>query len=150
VRTGSLPERDHMHEGSITIRLRAEVPEVERLNRLIRHFGELHDIPGRTLYAVNLAVDELVSNVILYAFDNPMDQEVVVKLEVTDGFVCASIGDQGRAFDPLKCAAPDLNAPLEQREVGGLGIHLVRSLMDDVEYRREGPKNVLTVRKRMR
>ena len=54
-----------MHEGSITIRLAADVKEIERLNRLVRQFGELHDVPSRTLYAVNLALDELVTNVIL-------------------------------------------------------------------------------------
>jgi serine/threonine-protein kinase RsbW len=139
-----------MHEGSITIRLRAEVPEVERLNRLIRQFGELHEIPGRTLYSMNLAVDEVVSNVILYAFDNPIEQEVLIQLSAREGEVSAVITDFGRAFDPLSMPAPDLDAPLEEREVGGLGIHLVKSLMDRVEYHRDGLKNVLTVRKRIR
>jgi serine/threonine-protein kinase RsbW len=139
-----------MHEGSITIRLRAEVPEVERLNRLIRQFGELHEIPSRTLYALNLAVDELVSNVILYAFDNPIEQEVVIKIDAAQKEVTAVITDSGRAFDPFSVPPPDLDAPLEEREIGGLGVHLVRSLMDRLEYQRVGSKNVLTVRKRMR
>jgi serine/threonine-protein kinase RsbW len=139
-----------MHEGSITIRLRAEVPEIERLNRLVRQFGELHELPGRTLYALTLAIDELVSNVILHGFDDPVSQEVTVRIQVENREVCAIVTDAGRAFDPLSMPPPDLSAPLEQRPLGGLGIHIVRSLMDQVDYRRENGKNFLTVRKRMR
>jgi serine/threonine-protein kinase RsbW len=139
-----------MYEGSITIRLRAEVPEVERLNRLVRQFGELHDVPGRTLYAVNLAIDELVSNAILYAFDDPINQEIYIHLEADPQEVRAVISDGGREFDPLKQKIPDLTQPLEARVAGGLGIHLVRSLMDRLEYHRDGAKNVLTLRKRIR
>ena len=61
-----------MHEGSISIRIEADVREIERLNRLVRQFGELHDVPSRTLYAVNLALDELVTNAILYGYDDPV------------------------------------------------------------------------------
>ncbi|RYD78151.1 MAG: ATP-binding protein [Verrucomicrobiaceae bacterium] len=139
-----------MHEGSITIRLRAEVPEIERLNRLVRQFGELHELPGRALYAVTLTLDELVSNVILHGFDDPVGQEVSIRIEVAEREVRAIVSDGGRDFDPLSMPAPDLSLPLEQRPLGGLGIHIVRSLMDHVEYRRENNKNLLTVRKRMR
>ncbi len=139
-----------MHEGSITIRLAAEVQEVERLNRLVRHFGELHEIPGRTLYAVNLALDELVTNAILYGFESAADQQILVRVETSGNQLIATVEDNGREFDPLAHPIPDLTAPLEERQLGGLGVHLVRSLMDKVEYRREGAKNMLTISKRIR
>lgn len=141
-----------MHEGSITIRLGVDVHEIERLNRLVRQFGELHEIPGRTLYAVNLALDELVSNVVLYGFSDPppSGKEITVRVETNDGELHAVVQDSGRAFDPLRAPVPNLDAPLNERQIGGLGIHLVRSLMDGVDYRHEGGKNVLTVRKRIR
>lgn len=139
-----------MYEGSITIRLAADVHEIERLNRLIRHFGELHEIPGRTLYAVNLALDELVSNIILYGYDDPAGQEILVRLEIAAGELQASVEDSAREFDPLTAPVPDLSAPLSARQVGGLGIHLVKTLMDEVTYHREGQKNFLTVRRRIR
>ena len=59
-----------MHEGTITIRIPADVKDIERLCRLVRQFGELHDVPSRTLYAVNLALDEAVTNVVQYGFDD--------------------------------------------------------------------------------
>src|SRR3954471_15151797 len=139
-----------MHEGSITIKISANVHEIERLNRLIRQFGELHDLPSRALYSVNLALDEVVSNIVLYGYDDSNDEPILVKMEVKGTDLMASIEDGGREFDPLSLPTPDLNAPLEAREVGGLGIHLMRSLMDGVEYKRENTKNLLTMRKRVR
>jgi anti-sigma regulatory factor (Ser/Thr protein kinase) len=139
-----------MHEGSITIRIAADVKEIERLNRLVRQFGELHDVPSRTLYAVNLALDELVTNVVLYSFEDATGREVLVNISTAGSELIASVVDDGREFDPLTMKAPDLNATLAERDLGGLGIHLVRSLMDHVKYQREGAKNVLTVRKRIR
>jgi serine/threonine-protein kinase RsbW len=139
-----------MHEGSISIRIEADVREIERLNRLVRQFGELHDVPSRTLYAVNLALDELVTNVVLYGFTDPSGKEVLIKLISAGNELVASVYDGGKPFDPLKVEPPNLHAPLEERELGGLGIHLVRSLMDHVSYARESDQNVLTVRKKIR
>ena len=139
-----------MNEGSITIRLAAKIEEIERLNRLVRGFGELHEIPSRTIYAVNLAVDELVTNAILHGFDDPSGQEIVVRMDARPGELAASLIDSGREFNPLTAPLPDLTVPLEKRELGGLGIHLVRSLMDYVDWKRTDGKNVLTVHKRVR
>ena len=139
-----------MHEGSITIRLPVDLKEIEHLNRIVRQFGDLHEVPGRTLYAVNLALDEVVTNVVLHGFDDASNQMVEARLVLREGFITAEVEDGGRAFNPLDAPTPDLNAALDERELGGLGIHLVKSLMDRVEYRRDGEKNVLTVRKRIR
>ena len=139
-----------MHEGSITIRVAVEVREIERLNGLVRRFGELHEIPSRSLYAVNLALDEVVTNAILDGFENTVDQELFVRLQLAGSELHAELVDQGRAFNPLEVPAPNLNAPLRDRELGGLGLHLVRSLMDRLDYRRDGAKNVLTLIKRIR
>ena len=139
-----------MYEGSITIRLPIDLKEIERLNRIVRKFGELHEVPSRTLYAVNLALDEVVTNVVSYGFDGPSGQELEARLTTHGGELETVVIDGGRAFNPLDAPMPDLSAALEARTLGGLGIHLVRSLMDRVEYRRELEKNVLTMRKRIR
>jgi anti-sigma regulatory factor (Ser/Thr protein kinase) len=140
----------HMHDGSITIRIAADVREIERLNRVVRQFGELHEIPGRTLYSVNLALDELVSNVILYGYDDPAGQQIQVKIAIEGPELHAWLEDGGREFDPATVPLPKLDEALGERQIGGLGIHLVKSLMDKLEYRREGAKNLLTLRKRIR
>src|SRR3954465_3258706 len=104
--------RSHMHDGSITIRIAADVKEIERVNRVVRQFGELHDIPGRTLYSVNLALDELVSNVILYGYDEPAGQQIQVKLEVSGSDLHAWLEDSGREFDPGSIPPPNLDSAL--------------------------------------
>ena len=139
-----------MHEGSITIRLPADLREIERLNRLVRRFGKLHEIPSRTLYALNLALDELVTNTILYGFEDVTGQELCVQMTVRGGELHGELVDEGREFNPMNFPPPNLDAPLRDRELGGLGLHLVRSLMDRLDYRREGSKNVLTLMKRIR
>ena len=139
-----------MYEGSISISLPANLAEVERLNHVVRRFGELHEIPGRTLYAVNLALDEIVTNIILHGCEPGHGELISVRMEAGEGELRSEIRDSGRAFNPLEAPLPDLTGPLEKRTLGGLGIHLVRSLMDAVDYQRDGTKNVLTIRKRIR
>ncbi len=139
-----------MHEGSITVRLPADLREIERLNRVVRQFGDLHEVPSRVLYAVNLALDEVVTNVVRHGFDDTAGQEIVAQIVARSGEMTTEVTDAGRTFNPLEMPPPNLEAPLSERTLGGLGIHLVRSLMDGLEYRRENGKNVLTMRKRIR
>ncbi len=139
-----------MYEGSITVRLPADLREIERLNRVVRQFGDLHEVPSRVLYAVNLALDEVVTNVVRHGIEDPASQEIVAQVSAAGGELTTVVTDPGRAFNPLNVPAPDLAAPLAERTLGGLGIHLVRSLMDTVEYDRQNGKNVLTLRKRLR
>jgi len=139
-----------MYEGSITIRITAKVQEIERLHRLVGQFGQLHEIPSRALYSVNLALDEVVSNVVLYGYDEPSDDTITVHVETSGENLLASVQDSGREFDPLSVPIPDLSLTLDARKIGGLGIHLMRSLMDEVQYRRSDGKNILSMRKRIR
>src|SRR5215212_10871803 len=104
--SGLAETKRRMHEGSITIRIAADVKEIERLNRLVRQFGELHDVPSRTLYAVNLALDELVTNVILYGYEEASGKDVLIKLVSTKGELIASVADEAKQFNPLEVAAP--------------------------------------------
>lgn len=139
-----------MYEGSISVRLPVDLREIERLNKIVRQFGDLHEVPSRTLYAVNLALDEVVTNVVRHGFEDPSGQEILAEVTVQGEDLTTVVADPGRAFNPLDVAPPDLHAPLAERTLGGLGVHLVRSLMDSVEYRRDNGKNVLTMRKRVR
>ena len=95
-----------VHEGSITIRIPADLKEIQRLNRLVRLFGELHEVPDRSLYAVNLALDELLSNVILYGYDDPAGQTITVSMEVRAAQLYVKMEDGGRAFNPTTRLRP--------------------------------------------
>ena len=96
-------------------------------------------------FKVNLALEELVINIMDYGFADG-DHEIDITLISEDHRLIIEIADSGKAFDPLQDApVPDVNAPAEERPIGGLGIYLVRNMMDDMQYRREGDRNYLTL-----
>lgn len=99
---------------------------------------------------LNMALDDLLNNVVQYAFPNdPTEHHIEVEGDVQDGYVILTITDDGIPFNPLSAAPPDLSVLLHEREIGGLGIHLVRSMFDEVTYHRNVGRNVLTVKKKL-
>ncbi|MBH0203584.1 MAG: anti-sigma factor antagonist [Nitrospira sp.] len=99
---------------------------------------------------LNMALDDLLNNVVQYAFPNdPTEHHIEVEGEVRDAWVIFTITDDGIPFNPLTVAPPDLSLLLHEREIGGLGIHLVRSMFDEVSYHRHVGRNVLTVKKKL-
>lgn len=96
---------------------------------------------------VNLLLEEALVNVVSYAYPEGSTGEIELSacFEESGRKLILSISDSGKPFDPTKAEAPDLNAPIEERPVGGLGIYLVRTLSDSVEYKRENNRNILTI-----
>jgi anti-sigma regulatory factor (Ser/Thr protein kinase) len=123
--------------------------ELERAGRLLAEFGARHHVPVETTFACDLALGEVLANVISYAYDDGREHEIEVRLSVTGGQVVLEVEDDGRPFDPLAVPPPRLDAPLAERPVGGLGLHLVRSVMDGVEHHRRHGRNLLVLRKAM-
>ncbi|BFU91386.1 MAG: Anti-sigma factor antagonist [Nitrospira sp.] len=104
---------------------------------------------GALIPTFNMALDDLLNNVVQYAFPNdPTEHTIVVAGDVRDECVVLTITDDGIPFNPLTVATPDLSLLLHEREIGGLGIHLVCSMFDEVTYHRNVGHNVLTLRKR--
>ena len=102
---------------------------------------------GKALYAVHLVCEELVVNVVSYAYPPEAEGYLVVEIERTDTCLTIRFRDGGVAFNPLSKKMPDVSLPLEKRPIGGLGIFLTRKLMDDVSYERVQDENVLTIKK---
>ncbi|MBO4611316.1 MAG: SpoIIE family protein phosphatase [Bacteroidales bacterium] len=98
--------------------------------------------------SLNLALEEAVTNVIDYAYPERTEGEVLIDAAVTDKALTFTITDNGKPFDPTARPEVDINAGVEDRPIGGLGIHLVRQIMDEVRYERRGEKNVLIITKR--
>ena len=94
---------------------------------------------------LNLALEEAVANVILYAYPGDREGRVDIDAFIGEGRLTFLITDSGVPFDPTAKADPDLSAGVEERPIGGLGIHLVRTIMDTVSYERRGEKNILTL-----
>jgi serine/threonine-protein kinase RsbW len=133
----------------LVLSLKNDPAETERLTARVTEFGARHALPDRIVSHVNLALDEAITNIVFYAYDDADDHEIGVRISLAQGVLTAELVDDGRAFDPLQVAAPDLAAPLEERAVGGLGVHLMRHLVDDIQYRRDGGRNHLVLTKRI-
>ena len=132
---------------SMSVTLINDQSEVERLSRLVDAFGEAQGVPPEILLNVNLALDEVITNIIRYAHGDGRQHPIDVRLAIESGVLTAQVEDDGRPFNPLDVPVPDLNASLDERPIGGLGIHLVRTMMTSVEYRRENGRNVLIMKK---
>ena len=128
-----------------TLRVRNDLAEVaaavEQVAELVTRCGGDPGIQSRFA----LAFDELLSNIVKYGF--PADGPHLIECEISraDGAIVAIISDDGVPFNPLNQPQPEISLPLEVREMGGLGIHLVRHMFDDVQYQRQGGRNVLTL-----
>lgn len=134
---------------SMSVTLVNDLAEIERLSRLVEAFGEAGGMRPESLFKVNLALDEVITNVIRYAHDDGGEHPIVVRLAIDQDVLTAQVEDDGYAFNPLEAPVPDTGASIEERPIGGLGIHLVRSVMSSVEYRREDGRNVLIMKKRL-
>jgi serine phosphatase RsbU (regulator of sigma subunit)/anti-sigma regulatory factor (Ser/Thr protein kinase) len=123
--------------------------ELQRLASEVERFAQSQRIPDADVHALSLALDEVITNTISYGYDDQGAHEIRVRLMLANGRLSAEVEDDGRPFDPLTTPQPDLTSAVEDRPVGGLGIHLVRSLMEQVDYRRESGKNHLIMSKRL-
>lgn len=135
-----------------TIVFRNDLSEISRLHDYFVNIGREADIDEATLDSINLAVEEAVVNVISYAYPADSEGTVTIHFDSDDNghLIRFVISDHGKPFDPTRIDGPDISLPAEERPVGGLGIHLVRSLMDDLAYTRtDDGRNVLTLTKRI-
>jgi len=120
--------------------------KVENIDEVLGFVSEhLDDCPFKIQNQIEISVDELFSNIARYAY-NPVTGGAVVRIAVDD-VVTIEFEDDGIAYNPLSKEDPDVTLPEEEREIGGLGIFMVKNMMDSVEYRREGHKNILTIKK---
>ena len=133
----------------LTLRIRNDPAELIGLEADVQLFVAQHRLTGEDESTLYLLLEELILNVISYAYDDDDTHEIVVRMAMAGRDLHVEIEDDGRPFDPTVAPPPDLAAPLQQRRAGGLGIHLVRSLVDDVTYRRDAGKNIVTLVKKL-
>lgn len=135
------------HE-QIRIVSRNDLSEIAKLQQELENFGQKCGLSSKTLFELNLILEEVLANVISYAYADNQLHEIVVCADLRDGELVIDVEDDGRPFNPLQIPPPDLARPLEQRNVGGLGLHLVRELTSSIEYTRREEKNHLVMRKK--
>ncbi len=125
--------------------LPGEESRLQEAMAFLHGFWQTESLPDELLFPFELALEEVFMNVAMHGGGEQGPATVWLELERADGRLNLSLSDDGRAFDPLALPTPDLDAPLEERPVGGLGVYLVREMMDDVSYSYQGGRNCLSM-----
>jgi anti-sigma regulatory factor (Ser/Thr protein kinase) len=129
--------------------LKNDLSSITKLHEAVSEFGMEHKLSEETVYDVRLVLEEAVVNTIRYGFDDKRLHDITVRLAKDGEQLVFEVTDDGLPFNPLDYPAPDIDKPLEERKEGGLGIYLIRNIMDDVAYGRVEGKNRLTLRKNL-
>ena len=133
-----------------TLTLHNNVQEASLLAPFIETIATENGLDHSLTMELTLAVEEAVVNVMEYAYPQGETGEVTIEVSVADGLLDINIIDSGAPFDPTQKSDPDTSLPVEERSIGGLGIFLVRQVMDTVSYRRDDGKNILTFTKNIK
>ena len=135
-------------ESRLSILLRNHLSEMERMFEAVSVWCRQNAVSAATEYWMNLALDEIVSNLIRYGWKDDGEHQIHVRISRSEDEVSVEVEDDAAPFNPLEVPEPDIDRPLEERPVGGLGIHLVRQIMDGLDYRRLDGKNLLVMKKK--
>jgi serine/threonine-protein kinase RsbW len=127
----------------------ADPGEVAGVNAAFADFAQAQALPATVRRSLHVALDELLHNSVAHGLGGRQGGSVTVEVELGADRVRVTLSDDGAPFDPFGMAAPDTTGSVEERPIGGLGIHLVRRMMDEVSYRRRDDRNVVVLAKRL-
>lgn len=126
--------------------------KIEELNRLIGFLEQLADeweTPSGLISTLNLALEEAITNIVFYAFDKGEEHEIKLTFSLDNEKLSVVIEDEGRPYDPTGNGDPDINLSVGERPIGGLGVFLIKQIMDKVDYCRDGNSNKLLLVKNL-
>lgn len=139
-------EEDTLNE---TLLIKNHIKDVEQLNVFVGNITQQLGYEEDEARCIRLAVEEAVVNVISYAYSEGQEGDISIVAQANSKRLQFIITDSGIPFDPTEASQVDITLPAEERRIGGLGIHLVRELMDSINYERENGKNILTLVKKI-
>jgi serine/threonine-protein kinase RsbW len=139
-----------MAKKKVSFRLKSNLSELDKLCQCLEQFGQSIGLSKKYIFETNLALDELFTNIISYGFNDEDEHLITFTLALENKMLILSIEDDGIPFNPTNVEEPDLECNIETCKIGGLGIHLIKNLMDEVCYQRCKNKNILTMKKNIR
>ena len=129
--------------------IKNDITEISKLAIFIEELSEELALAPELTFNLNLVLEEAVSNVILYAYGEEKQKEITLLANMSDNNLIFVLTDSGQEFDPTKVPDADVTLSAEEREIGGLGIFLIRQIMNTIEYQRIDGKNVLIMGKQL-
>jgi anti-sigma regulatory factor (Ser/Thr protein kinase) len=131
----------------VTVRIENDLSEIAKVDEKLDDFAEQFGVPPAIAATFHIIFDDLLNNVISYGYNDEQRHFIDISLKLTASGLTVSIADDGVPFNPLAETAPDTTLSIEDRPIGGMGIHLVINMVDDISYQRTADKNVLTLTK---
>ena len=133
----------------LTLRIANDIAELTRVAESVDEFCATHNLPPDCSFKLNVALEELLTNTISYGYDDRQRHEIALDIAIDKDTLVAELSDDARPFDPLQAPPPDLDSPIAERRIGGLGVHLVKTMMDEVTYAYRDGRNHVRLRKRI-
>jgi serine/threonine-protein kinase RsbW len=142
----SLDDSD-MVSHKYSFELKNDLSELETLCQHLNKFGQTSGLSEACITDINICLDELFTNIVSYGFVDDLEHVVRFAINLEDCVLKLNIEDDGIPFNPIEQKDPEIPADLIDVRIGGLGIHIVRKLMDNFRYKRERGKNKMTLKK---
>ena len=136
-----------MAERPAELTIRSDINEIPRVSEMIESVMLAHTFSDEDILDTQLAVEEVVTNVIVHGYGNA-GGEILVSCRSDDTTIEIRVEDHAAPFDPLSLPEPDITADIDDRKIGGLGIFLTRQVMDDIRYLYDGNRNILVLTKK--
>ena len=132
-----------------SIILANDISEISRLNRFVEEIRDDFSLSPEVAFNLNLVLEEAVVNIINYAYPKEEHERIYLSAKLNEGSIVLVLTDTGKEFDLTMAPDVDITLSADEREIGGLGIFLIRQIMNEVKYERIDGKNVLTLEKRL-
>ena len=127
--------------------LKSKLSELNTLCRHLEDCGNDMELPQKCLFEINLGLDELFTNIISYGFEDDSEHQIKFSLAKEKETLVVQVEDDGKPFNPLEAACTEVPPDLDSVNIGGLGIHLVKKMMDVIDYQRVKGKNRIILKK---
>ena len=129
----------------LNLHISNDLEQIKLVNDQFDEFARSNGLSDNTRRSVSLALDDVLNNAISYGYDEPESHSIELRFELAGDRLAVTVIDDGKPFNPCSYAAPDTALSLEDRAIGGLGIHMVRNIMDEVTYQRRTGKNIVVL-----
>jgi len=136
-----------MAETFISLILSNKLSELDALTRGLEQFGAAAGLSTKCIFELSLAMEELFSNIVAHGYPENTDHWIRIHISRKQEMLIIRLEDEGVPFDPNLADIPDISCSVENRKIGGLGVHLIKHLMNDIVYKRCGNRNILILKK---